>query len=88
MNTNGGSKNKIISHALTTPDDIFRQLLEEPNKKVIWTSIEEALFMDWINIDERKKWNDLFNGVLNYLIKSSNAAQEKHLLDAQLNSDK
>ncbi|HCI7689008.1 TPA: hypothetical protein NPX55_001385 [Salmonella enterica] len=86
--TNGCSKNKLISHALTTPDDIFRQLLEEPNKKVIWTSIEEALFMDWINVDERKKWNDLFNEVLNYLIKSSNAAQEKHLLDAQLNSDK
>ncbi|EIV6645983.1 TPA: hypothetical protein MDY81_004351 [Klebsiella aerogenes] len=80
-----GSTSKIISHALTTPDDIFRQLLEEPNKKVIWTSIEEALFMDWINVDERKKWNDLFNEVLNYLIKSSNAALEKQTIETALN---
>ncbi|HCU2336432.1 TPA: hypothetical protein OUJ99_004777 [Klebsiella aerogenes] len=85
MNTNGGSKNKIISHALTTPDDIFRQLLEEPNKKVIWTSIEEALFMDWINVDERKTWNDLFNEILNDLIKSSNAALEKQTIETALN---
>lgn len=85
MITNGCSKNKLISHALTTPDDIFRQLLEEPNKKVIWTSIEEALFMDWINVDERKRWNDLFNEVLNYLIKSSNAALEKQTIETALN---
>ena len=85
MITNGCSKNKLISHALTTPDDIFRQLLEEPNKKVIWTSIEEALFMDWINVDERKRWNDLFNEVLNYLIKSANAALEKQTIETALN---
>lgn len=85
MITNGCAKNKLISHALTTPDDIFRQLLEEPNKKVIWTSIEEALFMDWINVDERKRWNDLFNEVLNYLIKSSNAALEKQTIETALN---
>ncbi|MEX2944041.1 hypothetical protein [Serratia fonticola] len=85
MITNGCSKNKLISHALTTPDDIFRQLLEEPNKKVIWTSIEEALFMDWINVDERKRWNELFNEVLNYLIKSSNAALEKQTIETALN---
>ncbi|HED4148405.1 TPA: hypothetical protein R4286_005676 [Raoultella ornithinolytica] len=85
MNTNGCSKNKLISHALITPDDIFRQLLEEPNKKVIWTSIEEALFMEWINVDERKRWNDLFNEVLNYLIKSSNAALEKQTIETALN---
>lgn len=77
---------KIISHALTTPDDIFRQLLKEPNKKVILTSIEEALFMDWINVDERKKWNNLFNEVLNYIIKSSNAALEKQTIETALNS--
>lgn len=80
-----GAKNKIISHTLTTPDDIFRQLLEEPNKKVIWATIEEALFMDWINVDERKKWNDLFNEVLNYLIKSSSAALEKQTIATALN---
>ncbi|WP_375223934.1 hypothetical protein [Klebsiella pneumoniae] len=85
MITNGCSKNKLISHALTTPDDIFRQLLEEPNKKVIWTSVEEALFMDWINVDERKRWNDLFNEVLNYLIKSANAALEKQTIETALN---
>lgn len=85
MITNGCSKNKLISHALTTPDDIFRQLLEEPNKKVIWTSVEEALFMDWINVDERKRWNDLFNEVINYLIKSANAALEKQTIETALN---
>ncbi|ECW1821764.1 hypothetical protein FG170_03800 [Serratia marcescens] len=84
--TNGsGSASKIISHALTLPDDDFKQILLEPNAEVVWTSIEEALFMDWINVDERKKWNDLFNELLNYLIKSSNAALEKQTIETALN---
>ncbi|ELU4490226.1 hypothetical protein [Serratia nevei] len=84
--TNGsGSASKIISHALTLPDDDFKQILLEPNAEVVWTSIEEALFMDWINVDERKKWNDLFNELLNYLIKSSNAALEKQIIETALN---
>ncbi|EMG7927249.1 hypothetical protein V5L08_004207 [Enterobacter hormaechei] len=83
MTNNSGSANKIISHALTIPDDDFRQLLSDA--EVNWISIEEALFLDWINVDERKKWNELFNEVLNYLIKSSNAALEKHTIESALN---
>ncbi|EPZ5946172.1 hypothetical protein ACXQGN_005238 [Serratia marcescens] len=83
MTNNSGSANKIISHALTIPDDDFRQLLSDA--EVNWISIEEALFLDWINVDERKKWNELFNEVLNYLIKSSNAALEKQTIESALN---
>ncbi|EDB6598008.1 hypothetical protein AHR24_14410 [Salmonella enterica subsp. diarizonae] len=80
-----GSASKIISHVLTLPDDDFKQILLEPNAELIWISIEDALFMDWINVDERKKWNDLFNEVLNYLIKSSNIALEKQTIETALN---
>ncbi|HDU3948238.1 TPA: hypothetical protein RFM72_001733 [Klebsiella aerogenes] len=83
MTNNSGSANKIISHALTIPDDDFRHLLSDA--EVNWISIEEALFLDWINVDERKKWNELFNEVLNYLIKSSNAALEKQTIESALN---
>lgn len=83
MTNDSGSKSKIISHALIIPDDDFRQLLSDA--EVNWISIEEALFLDWINVDERKKWNDLFNEVLNYLIKSSNAALEKQTIETALN---
>ncbi|HCD1320059.1 TPA: hypothetical protein M9Y81_005189 [Klebsiella variicola subsp. variicola] len=83
MTNNSGSANKIISHALTIPDDDFRQLLSDA--EVNWISIEEALFLDWINVDERNKWNELFNEVLNYLIKSSNAALEKQTIESALN---
>lgn len=53
MINNDDSENKIISHALTIPDNEFRQLLFDPNAEVICLSIEEALFIAWINTDER-----------------------------------
>ncbi len=62
ITSNTGSTSKIISHALTTPDDIFRQLLEEPNKKVIWTSIEELSL--WIGLMSMKERNGMI-----YLMK-------------------
>ncbi len=84
--TNGsGSASKIISHVLTLPDDDFKQILLEPNAEVVWISVEKALFMDWNDVNERQKWNDLFNEVLTYLMKSSNAALEKQTIQTALN---
>ncbi|HCL8467676.1 MULTISPECIES: hypothetical protein [Enterobacteriaceae] len=80
------SHNKILSHALTTPDADFKALLLKKNATVVWFSVEEALFMNWVSVYERLKWNNLLNEVLKHIIKSSNVAQEKHLLNAYLNS--
>ena len=81
-----GSASEIVSHVLTLPDDDFKQILLEPNAKVVWISVDDALFRDWSNVDERKKWNDLFNEVLIYLIKSSNVALEKQNIEKALNT--
>ncbi len=81
-----GSSSKIISHALILPDDDFKQLLSEPDNEVVWISVEEAIFMDWNDVIERKKWNDLFNDVLTYLIKSSNIVLEKQQIETILKS--
>ncbi|CAG73969.1 hypothetical protein ECA1058 [Pectobacterium atrosepticum SCRI1043] len=77
-------KSKILSHALTIPDDDFKKKLLEPNADIVWISIEEALFNEWQTADERQKWNDIFKEFLNEIISASNAAQEKHILNAIL----
>ena len=77
-------KSKILSHALTIPDDDFKKKLLEPNADIVWISIEEALFNEWQTADERQKWNDIFKEFLNEIISASNAAQEKYILNAIL----
>ncbi|EKN3890666.1 TPA: hypothetical protein ACPZTG_003159 [Yersinia enterocolitica] len=77
-------KSKILSHALTIPDDDFKKKLLEPNADIVWISIEEALFNEWQTADERQKWNDIFKEFLNEIISASNAAQEKHILNVIL----
>ncbi|HHT8827091.1 TPA: hypothetical protein ACT48M_002509 [Yersinia enterocolitica] len=79
--SNSTAQSKILSHALTIPDDDFKKNLLEPNAGVVWLSIEEALFNEWQTADERQKWNDIFKEFLNEIISASNAAQEKHLLN-------
>ncbi|WP_233965443.1 hypothetical protein [Pectobacterium versatile] len=75
---------RLVSHALTIPDDDFKKKLLEPNADIVWISIEEALFNEWQSADERQKWNDIFKEFLNEIISASNAAQEKHILNVIL----
>lgn len=82
--SNSMAQSKILSHALTIPDDDFKKKLLEPNADIVWISIEEALFNEWQTADERQKWNDIFKEFLNEIISASNAAQEKHILNVIL----
>lgn len=75
---------RLVSHALTIHEGDFIKLLLEPNADIVWLSVEEALFNEWQNADERKKWNDIFIEFLNSIISASNAAQEKHMLNLLL----
>lgn len=86
MINNDDSDNKIISHALTIPDNEFRQLLFDPNAEVICLSIEEALFIAWINTDERAIWHKVFTSVLKNIALASDAEQEKYILNDNLNN--
>lgn len=80
ITNNTGSTSKIISHALTIPDESFKQILLEPNAEVIWISIEEALFVSWINKDERSIWHKMFILTLNNIVSASAAEQERYIL--------
>lgn len=51
--------NKIYSHALTIPDDRFKELLTTSHAEVIWISVEDVLFKDWHNVGVRQKWHEL-----------------------------
>lgn len=83
--TNGSSSaSKIISHALTLPDDDFKQLLLETNAEVDWISVEKALFDAWINKDERAIWHKAFTSVLNNIVLASGAEQERYILNGIL----
>ncbi len=75
------NRNKILSHALRTPEERFKIYLTEEHVNIIWISIEEALSMDWIDLNERQVFNDSFIGFLSNLIHLSNVAQENLVLN-------
>ncbi|HBR8012296.1 TPA: hypothetical protein L9481_000699, partial [Klebsiella pneumoniae] len=54
------NRNKILSHALRTPEERFKLYLKEEHINVIWISIEKALTYDWIDVNERQVFNDSF----------------------------
>mgnify|MGYP000721356576 CR=1 FL=1 len=54
------NRNKILSHALRTPEERFKLYLKEEHINVIWISIEKALTYDWTDVNERKVFNDSF----------------------------
>lgn len=70
------NRNKILSHALRTPDERFKLYLKEERVHIVWVSIEEALSWDWTDMNERQVFNDSFVESLNNLIQLSNSAQE------------
>ncbi|MEP8991148.1 hypothetical protein ABKV56_00855 [Enterobacter hormaechei] len=70
------NRNKIIFHALRTPEERFKLYLNEERVHIVWVSIEEALSWDWIDLNERQVFNDSFVEFLNNLIQLSNSAQE------------
>ncbi|EKN3682670.1 hypothetical protein OU500_001073 [Yersinia enterocolitica] len=74
------NRNKILSHALRTPDERFTLYLKEKRVKIIWTSIEEALSWEWDDLNERQVFNNVFVEFLSNLIQLSNSAQENLVL--------
>lgn len=75
------NRNKILSHALRTPDERFKLYLKEEHINVIWISIEEALTYDWTDLNERQVFNDLFVNFLSNLTQLSTSAQENIVLN-------
>lgn len=75
------NRNKILSHALRTPDERFILYLKEEHINVIWISIEEALLLDWTDLNERQVFNDSFVEFLSNLIQLSTATQENLALN-------
>ncbi|HCA9667860.1 TPA: hypothetical protein MYK37_001892 [Klebsiella variicola subsp. variicola] len=75
------NRNKILSHALRTPEERFKLYLKEEHINVIWISIEEALLLDWTDLTERQVFNDAFVEFLSNLIQLSTATQENLALN-------
>lgn len=71
---------KIYSHALAISNEVFKELLNTSCAKVIWISIEEALFDEWHHTQARQKWNDLFIGILGELVQACQSVQDKYIL--------
>ncbi|AYP22233.1 hypothetical protein [Pantoea agglomerans] len=74
-----GSKG-LIDHALRVTDEAFKIYLKNHNFELIWLSVEQALLEDWINSEERNNWHSAYIEILNEMIMSSVALQEKHEL--------
>ncbi|MCU6216167.1 hypothetical protein [Enterobacter bugandensis] len=79
------NRNKILSHALRTPEERFKLYLKEERLKISWISIEESLFWDWTDLNERQVFNDSFVNFLSNLIQLSTSAQENLILNNILN---
>lgn len=75
------NRNKILSHALRTPEERFKLYLKEERVKITWTSIEEALSWEWADLNERQVFNNTFVELLSNLIQLSNSVQENLILN-------
>lgn len=75
------NRNKILSHALRTPEERFQLYLKEEHLNVIWISVEKALTYDWTDLNERQIFNDSFVNFLSNLIQLSTSAQENLILN-------
>ncbi|HBR7475891.1 Uncharacterised protein [Klebsiella pneumoniae] len=83
---NSNNRNKILSHVLITPEDKFKIYLAEKHVNIIWMSIEEALLLEWTDLNERQVFNDLFVNFLSNLIQISTSAQENLILNDVFNT--
>ena len=83
---NSNNRNKILSHVLITPEDKFKIYLAEKHVNIIWMSIEEALLLEWTDLNERQVFNDLFVSFLSNLIQISTSAQENLILNDVFNT--
>ncbi|MFS8291556.1 hypothetical protein [Enterobacter hormaechei] len=74
------NRNKILSHALRTPEERFKLYLKEDRLKISWISIEESLSWEWADLNERQVFNNTFVEFLSSLIQLSNSMQENLIL--------
>lgn len=79
--SNSDNRNKILSHALRTPEERFKIYLKEDRVHIFWISIEEALSWDWTDLSERQVFHDSFVNFLSNLIQLSTSAQENLVLN-------
>ncbi|WP_323074664.1 hypothetical protein [Klebsiella variicola] len=75
------NRNKILSHALRTPEERFKLYLKEDRLKISWISIEESLSWGWADLNERQVFHDSFVNLLNDSIQLSTAGQENLVLN-------
>lgn len=75
------AQSKILSHALTIPEDEFKKNLLEANADVVWISIENALFQKWKNKEERIIWHKIFTSTLDNIARASESEQERYTLN-------
>lgn len=75
------NRNKILSHALRTPEEIFKIYLAEKHINIVWISVEKALLLDWTDLSERQVFHDSFVNFLSNLIQLSTSAQENLVLN-------
>ncbi|NRF56040.1 hypothetical protein FOB46_01830 [Citrobacter braakii] len=75
------NRNKILSHALRTPEERFKIYLAEKHINIVWISVEEALLLDWTDLSERQVFHDPFVNFLSNLIQLSTFAQENLVLN-------
>ncbi|MEY6622795.1 hypothetical protein AB9B11_20480 [Enterobacter hormaechei] len=75
------NRNKILSHALRTPEERFKIYLAEKHINIVWISVEEALLLDWTDLSERQVFHESFVNFLSNLIQLSTSAQESLVLN-------
>ncbi|HBR1924206.1 hypothetical protein V1581_20570 [Enterobacter bugandensis] len=75
------NRNKILSHALRTPEERFKIYLAEKHINIVWISVEKALLLDWTDLSERQVFHDSFVNFLSNLIQLSTSAQENLVLN-------
>lgn len=76
------SSDEVISHALTGPEEVFEERLNDSSLDMIWLAMPDAMSRPWRNLRERTPFHEAYISVLGEAMRVSQVRQDDAVLRA------